>query len=160
MTDSKDTNPKDDAASTRLPLHLIPFISLFWEALALYEGRWKYNRRNWIVGKVRVSVYYSAMMRHAMRYFAGERVDEKSGVHHLGSIKACCSILLDAEENGTLIDDRHLLEGDLKFAEEMAERAEKVMKQIQSAFPPCAGPAPTTVAERRALGVKEDADII
>jgi hypothetical protein len=36
----------------------------------------------------------------------GEELAADSGVHHLGHARACCNILLDAAENGFLVDNR------------------------------------------------------
>jgi hypothetical protein len=45
-------------------------------------------------------------MRHLMQWFAGERIDPESGCHHLAHVRACCAIVLDCENVGSLHDDR------------------------------------------------------
>lgn len=141
-TGMKDTNPKDAAAAKRLPLDLIPPRAMFWLSLGLYEGRWKYGRRNWITGGVRKSVYIGAAMRHLMKFAMGETYDPKSGVHHLGNAMACAAIMLDADENGVLIDDMKATERDGRFAVILTDEAEAVMSKIQEAFPQFVEPPP------------------
>jgi len=102
----KDTNPKDAAAQSRIPLWLLsPIAKANW-ALAQYAGMIKYGAWNWRVAGVRASVYLSAMQRHIDGYLSGEEFDPIDGTHHLGNIMACAAILLDAKAAGKLTDDR------------------------------------------------------
>jgi hypothetical protein len=102
----KDTNPKDVAATTRIPLWLLsPLAKAHW-ALAQFSGMVKYGSWNWRVAGVRSSVYLSALHRHLDAYASGEEVDPIDGTHHLGNIMACAAILLDAKAAGKLTDDR------------------------------------------------------
>jgi hypothetical protein len=52
------------------------------------------------------TVYYDAALRHLMAWFDGETIDPESGLSHLAHVMACCNILLDAEKNGKLNDNR------------------------------------------------------
>jgi hypothetical protein len=102
----KASNPKDAAASTRIPLWLLsPIAKAHW-ALAQFAGMVKYGAWNWRWAGVRSSVYLSAMQRHMDAYLSGEEYDPIDGTHHLGNIMACASILLDARAAGKLTDDR------------------------------------------------------
>ena len=47
-----------------------------------------------------------AAKRHIDACIAGEDIDPLDGTRHLGNVMACCAIILDAEEAGTLDDDR------------------------------------------------------
>lgn len=101
----KDTNPKDAAATSKVPLWLLsPIAKAHW-AVAQYVGLTKYGAWNWRAVGVRASVYLAAMQRHFDRYLSGEDYDEE-GVHNLGAIMACAAIILDAWIAGKLIDDR------------------------------------------------------
>jgi dATP/dGTP diphosphohydrolase len=103
---TKDTNPKDHAATTRVPLWLLsPIAKAHW-ALGQLAGLVKYGAWNWRKSGVRASIYLSAMERHIDKYKSGEEFDALDGTHHLGNIMACAAILLDAREIGKLIDDR------------------------------------------------------
>lgn len=103
---AKDTNPKDAAATTRIPLWLLsPIAKAHW-ALAQFAGMLKYGSWNWRVAGVRSSVYLSAAGRHLDAYLSGEETDPIDGTHHLANVMACCAILLDAKAAGKLIDDR------------------------------------------------------
>lgn len=103
---TKDTNPKDAIAGTKLPLWLLsPIAKAAW-ALAQFAGMAKYGAWNWRVSGVRSSVYISAAQRHLDAYLSGEELDPVDGTHHLGNIMACCAIILDAKAAGKLTDDR------------------------------------------------------
>lgn len=102
----KDTNPKDAAAVSRIPLFLLsPLAKAHW-SLAQFAGMLKYGAWNWRSAGVRSSVYLSAMQRHIDAYISGEEFDPIDGTHHLGNIMACAAILLDAKAAGKLTDDR------------------------------------------------------
>jgi hypothetical protein len=99
-------NPKDLVAQSKLDLSLIPETAIIAEALAHLEGALKYGRFNWRMAPVKTSVYYSAMLRHALKFHAGDEVDSKTLIAHLGYIRCCAGIMIDALHHGTLIDDR------------------------------------------------------
>jgi len=102
----KPSNPKDAVGDTKVPLALCsPIAKAHW-ALAQHCGRVKYGAWNWREAGARISVYLSAIQRHADAYLSGERLDPADGTHHLGNIMACCAILLEAEAAGKLADDR------------------------------------------------------
>lgn len=106
MSERTPTNPKDAAATARVPLHLVPGSLPIYAALAFAEGDLKYGGYNWRVAEVRASVYVSALKRHLERYWNGEWADPKTGVPHLASVLACAGIILDARLVGKLTDDR------------------------------------------------------
>lgn len=104
--DSKETNPKDAIGGTKLPLDLVPGSVEAYAALAFLEGALKYGKFNWRISGVKASVYIAAIKRHLKKFENGQDVDPKTLVHHLGSIMACCGIILDAMHVGKLVDDR------------------------------------------------------
>jgi hypothetical protein len=99
-------NPKDLVAQSKLDLSLVPETAIIAEALAFLEGALKYGRFNWRMKPVKMSVYYSALMRHGLKLQAGDHVDSKTLISHLGYIRCCAAIMIDALHYGTLIDDR------------------------------------------------------
>lgn len=99
-------NPKDRIGSTKVDLTLIPGTSQVYEALALMDGATKYGPYNWRKEPIQLRTYIGAAMRHLQDFLDGEEVAPDSGVKHLGHVKACCSIMMDAMEVGTYIDDR------------------------------------------------------
>lgn len=104
--DRQPTNPKDQAAVSRVPLWLLsPIAKAAW-ALAQYAGLLKYGAWNWRATGVRASVYLSAAERHLDAWKSGEEFDPADGTHHLGNVMACCAIVLDARAAGKLVDDR------------------------------------------------------
>ena len=74
------------------------------------SGAIKYGIRNWRIDKILASTYKAAMLRHLKAWCEGEDLDPDSGENHLYHIRACAGIVLDAENHGTLIDDRLLCE--------------------------------------------------
>ena len=104
--DTKPTNPKDMAATSRLPMHLVPSTVEVLAALAFAEGAAKYGAFNWRVAGVSFQVYLGAIKRHLAKLQNGEWADPKTRVPHLASIIACCGILGDAKLCGKLNDDR------------------------------------------------------
>jgi hypothetical protein len=101
-------DPKAKFGNVKPQLHLIPPAGNEEQAKALSLGAKKYGERNWMRGKVRMTVYLSAMKRHIDRVLDGELIDPESGAHHLGHVMAGCSIVLDAGRHGMLVDDRVL----------------------------------------------------
>lgn len=87
-------------------LSLIPYISQIEQAKALMVGEKKYGRYNYCKGH-KASQLVAAAERHLKAWFDGENHDSKDGQHHLGSVMACCSMILRQEELGTLKDDRY-----------------------------------------------------
>jgi hypothetical protein len=102
---TKDTNPKDLIGSRKPGLSCIPCPPLFALGAAMAEGQ-KYGRSNYRVVGVRAGVYYDAAMRHIMTWWEGEDTDPDSGLPHLAKAMACLTILLDADANDMLNDDR------------------------------------------------------
>lgn len=99
-------NPKDLLGVEKVPMHLVPPVSVIYEAMALRDGAEKYGPYNWREKEVLASIYVGAAMRHLAAWFDGEELARDSGVHHLAHAKACLGILLDAMEGGCLLDDR------------------------------------------------------
>lgn len=103
-----EQNPKDRAARGRVPLHLLPAAGRIHGALACRDGAEKYGPYNWRDKPISLMGYTAALERHLVAIRDGEDHAEDSGCHHLAHIVATASILLDAMECGTLIDDRPL----------------------------------------------------
>jgi hypothetical protein len=102
-------DPKQIHGEKKPPLHLIPSAGNDEQAKALSCGAAKYGIRNWVLGQgVNYTVYLAAMRRHIDKIMDGEEIDPESGAHHLGHVMAGCSIVLDAQRHGKLIDDRVL----------------------------------------------------
>lgn len=105
-TKADTTNPKDLLGLKKPSVSKIPPVALLHCAHAMMDGAKKYSPYNWRAKNVRASIYYDAAVRHLMAWFEGEREADDSRVHHLGHAMACCAILLDAEANKNLEDDR------------------------------------------------------
>ncbi len=106
MSDTKDTNPKDAAATARLDLSLFPASARAYGALAMTEGDLKYGGYNYRTAGVQVSVYYAALNRHMDKFFNGEWAPADTQVPHLASALACVAVLIDSFEQGNVNDDR------------------------------------------------------
>jgi hypothetical protein len=73
--------------------------------LGLLEGKSKYGRSNWRASGVRASIYVDACKRHLDAWFVVEDLSPE-GLPHMANALACLAILVDAEANGMLLDDR------------------------------------------------------
>ena len=101
-----ESNPKDLIGQKKVPMSQFPPIAAAWGSAAMLDGTIKYGYRNYRDKKVRATVYVDACMRHLSAWVEGEDAAEDSGIKHLGHAIACLGILLDAEANNTLLDDR------------------------------------------------------
>lgn len=101
-----DTNPKTRFGMAKPPLGLIPGSARVVLSQAFADGVAKYGPANWRVDPVSASTYINAAERHLTSWYDGEEAAQDSGVHHLAHAAACLLILIDAQMNGTLNDDR------------------------------------------------------
>jgi len=100
------TNPKDKISRTKPPLHLIPPTATVEESVVMGLGAEKYGEFNWRQHSVAASVYTGAAYRHLASWYDGQTIDPESGANHLAHARACLGIMLDAEANDKLVDDR------------------------------------------------------
>ncbi len=100
------TNPKDLLGQKKVSLTKIPPAALAHCADAMMDGTAKYSKYNWREKHVQAEIYVDACLRHLLSWYDGEEVATDSGVHHLGHAMACCAILLDAQANGCMVDNR------------------------------------------------------
>lgn len=109
MSLSEDAvNPKDRLGINKPNVNLVPPSSIVYQALAMQHGAIVkgYGPFNWRTKKVRGSIYIAAAIRHIFQYLDGQDTDEESGYPALGHALASLGILVDAIENGNLVDDR------------------------------------------------------
>lgn len=99
-------NPKDAVGSLKPGLRNVPPGPLYWVALAFDDGARKYGAFNWRSNPVLASVYHDAAKRHIDAWFHGNDCAADSGTHHLAHAVACLLIVLDAQQQGALKDDR------------------------------------------------------
>ncbi len=100
------SNPKDMAAKSKLPLHLIPPDAEIRIAEVFAHGAAKYGKWNWRDKPVGLMAYVGAILRHTNAIRRGEDIDPESGLPHLAHIAATACILMDANECKSLIDNR------------------------------------------------------
>ena len=87
-------------------MHEMPPVADAHISCAFYDGDLKYGFRNWRTLEIDSNTYISAVLRHIQAWAEGEEIAADSGVHHLGHAGACIALLLDAQANGRLIDNR------------------------------------------------------
>ena len=126
MTDDK-ANPKGAAGRAKIPLHLWPASATAAGSLGFLEGELKYGRNNYRATDVAASVYVAAAKRHIDAWFEGQEVSPDYKVPHLGNALACLAILVDAQANGSLIDDRNFTKREDGYAELVAELTQVVV---------------------------------
>lgn len=68
-------------------------------------GAAKYEPRNWEKG-IEYSRIYAAVQRHLNQYWAGQNLDEESGLPHLAHAMWGMAALLEFERTHTEMDDR------------------------------------------------------
>ena len=103
-----DENPKHIQAMKdgKAPLEYLVDFVMTGDAYVHQGGAIKYGYRNWTIDKIKASTYIAAIRRHLKAWSEGEDLDPDSGWSHLYHIRAGCAIVLDADNAGTLIDDR------------------------------------------------------
>lgn len=100
-------NPKSAAGRAKPALFsVIPTAALVHLGEVMKLGANKYGAFNWRETKVPAEVYVDAAGRHLLSWFDGENIDPESGMSHLAHVMACCAIIIDAQENGMLDDNR------------------------------------------------------
>lgn len=100
------SNPKDAVGSSKAGLSYVPMGPLYLVGLAMMEGAIKYGQFNWRDSAVDNRIYIDAAHRHLHKYWNGETHDPVTGIHHIAYCIAGLLVLLDAEQNGCLIDTR------------------------------------------------------
>jgi len=86
---------------------LIPPTAIRQEARAMEDGKKKYGVASWREQDVVAALQLTnACRRHILDWLEGEECAPDTGVHHLAHARADLGILLDAQEAGTLDDDR------------------------------------------------------
>lgn len=132
------TNPKDAAGRAKLPMHLWPASATAAGCLGFREGELKYGRLNYRGTPVAASVYVAAAKRHIDAWMEGENNTRDYGTPHLGNALACLAILVDAQVNGTLVDDRNFAPqpGAYEdFVEEMTKISARLTEMLGSIQP-------------------------
>jgi hypothetical protein len=89
----------------KVDLAIVPVIAIAHEAVALMAGAKKHGRDNYRDSLVDANLYLAAALRHISLWQSGQDVDPE-GFHHLGAARACLGMLLDAWENGNMVDNR------------------------------------------------------
>jgi hypothetical protein len=106
FTSDDEVNPKTRLGLQKPSLSAVPATALFHLARAMMDGERKYGQYNWREKDVPARIYVDAAMRHILAWNDGEEAADDSKCHHLAHAMACCAIVLDAMEQGALIDDR------------------------------------------------------
>ena len=89
----------------KLRFDLIPPGPLAQLAEVFTIGCRKYDSRNWEKGMAWGRVF-AAMMRHAWKWWGGEKYDKDDGQSHLSSVAWCAFVLMEYEETNSGLDDR------------------------------------------------------
>lgn len=100
------SDPKKSFGESKPNLALIPPVALAHAAMNMEDGAEKYGPYNWRKTKVEAMTYIAAIKRHIDAYLDGEDLTSDTGLENLGAVIAGASILLDAREQGSLIDNR------------------------------------------------------
>jgi hypothetical protein len=131
VPDGKATNPKEEFGDDKIPFHLFPETATAAGALAFLEGGLKYGRMNWRAMGVKATTYNNALRRHMNDWMEGEDIDPDSGLSHLYKALACVAILIDAEVQGNLTDDRHYKGGYHDHAKKLTEHVKRLKEKYK-----------------------------
>lgn len=101
--DSINSGRKNDLGKERFDL--FPIMPLLDLAKLFTIGAIKYGVRNWENG-MKFGRLFSAMMRHAVKWWAGEKYDSVDGQHHLTSVMWNAMVLMELENTHPEMDDR------------------------------------------------------
>lgn len=118
-TEPLPPNPKQAYGDKKPNLAAVPDTAVILEALSLGDGAIKYGPFNWRGKPVEAMTYIAALRRHIAAWVDGEELAPEEewtlptgekillgGKPHLAYARACLAIIIDAEANGTLIDNR------------------------------------------------------
>lgn len=84
---------------------LLPMRPLLALANLFTMGALKYGTRNWEKG-MKFGRLFAAMMRHIVKWWAGEKYDQENGQHHLVAVMWNAMVLMELEETHPEMDDR------------------------------------------------------
>lgn len=131
--DTKPTNPKDAIGINKAPMSTVPANVMMEVGVALLEGAAKYGRHNYRIAGIRYSVYYDALMRHAMAWWEGEDLDPDSGLSHITKAISTLVVLRDAMLNDMATDDRP--PSTKRFVEALNQKAAGILTKHKDKAP-------------------------
>ena len=105
---------------------LFPMIPLLELAKLFTLGAIKYGVRNWEKG-MKFGRLFAAMMRHAIKWWAGEIYDPVDGQHHLTAVMWNAMVLMELERTHPEMDDREPQNYPLREKEDEEEEGDKVI---------------------------------
>ena len=121
-------NPKAAIGAAKAPFFGIPWTAIIEMGAVMDGGAFKYGAYNYRDTNISTTTYHDAILRHFMLWADGEDTDPESKASHLAHVMACCALMIDAQENGKLVDDRSktgsvrpMLDRSAKMAREFRE---------------------------------------
>jgi hypothetical protein len=109
-------NPKAIPGRAKPSIYAVPMGPVQEVGEVCANGANKYGLKNWRDQPIQLSDYLNALFRHFKAVCEGEDIDPVkpadpnlapgSGLRHLAHIAATCLIVMDAQDHGSLIDDR------------------------------------------------------
>lgn len=86
-------------------IELVPPSAILALAEVLTVGAKKYKLRNWELG-MNHSICYASAMRHLLKYWSGEDLDEETGKLHLAHVLTNIAFLVEYQKTCPELDDR------------------------------------------------------
>ncbi len=99
-------NPKQRFGDMKPNLALVPAATMIYLALGHETGAVKYGPYNWRETRVETMTYIAAAMRHLVEWVDGQDCAADTGRPHLAHALASLSVLVDAIETGSAVDNR------------------------------------------------------
>ena len=106
VPDDAQGNPKAAFGNAKAPMFGVPPIPVMEVGLVMACGGHKYGVFNYRDTEISCSTYIEAINRHLTKWQDGQDYDEETGAHELAHVAASCLLVIDAMNNGMLIDDR------------------------------------------------------
>ena len=135
-------NPKAKWGAAKAPFFGVPMSAQIALGAVMGGGGYKYGMFNYRDTKIAASTYHDAIHRHLALWFDGEDCDPLetdegkppgSGVSHLAHVMACCALLIDAQQQEMLDDDRSKT-GNVRNQMEASALTFKLFKEAQDRF--------------------------
>lgn len=103
---SEEVKPKDLSFGIKEPLSLVPPILIRKVSRCMEEGSQRRSVYNWRHEPVSAMQLIDKMMRHILDCLDGKDLTDDTKLSNLGAAAADIAVFLDAQEYGSLVDDR------------------------------------------------------
>lgn len=105
-TPMDETNPKDLSYGKKPPISLVPPVFIMGVAWCMADGVKKRSAYNWRSAQISAMQTLDKILRHVLACVDGEDLTEDTKLSNLASAAADIAVYMDAQREGSLVDDR------------------------------------------------------